>query len=143
LITNSALAKVVQNFTVKRYIDNGRISGSGKPNAKWIRDQIAAGAPIQIREVDNAAVIDVPGHLGLTDELIDPLKCDDCDPVIRVLSGSRAQAEMSATDFKNENDHSIVWRIDFGRVALLITGDLESHMIHNLVRDYADTSRST
>jgi competence protein ComEC len=137
---NLALAKVVENFTVRRYLDNGHVSGSGKANAKWIRDQIQAGKQIQLKEIDNATVMAVPGHLGLTDDFIDPLNCDDGDPVIRVLSGSRPEEEMSASDFANENDHSIVWRIDFGRVALLITGDLESSMIHKLVADYAGTA---
>jgi beta-lactamase superfamily II metal-dependent hydrolase len=136
---NFALQKVVENFTVKRYLDNGRLSGSGERNAKWIRDQIHAGKPIRLKEITNAAVLAASGHQGLTDDFIDPLNCDGGDPVIRVLSGSRSDDEINAGDVHNENDHSIVWRVDFGRVALLITGDLQDHEIHRLVHDYAGT----
>ena len=136
---NHALRKVAEKFTIRRYLDNGHVAGSGHVNAKWMRDQVAAGKPILLKEVTNAAALAVPGRTGLTDDFIDPLKCADCDPVIRVLSGSRAAGELSATDLHNENDHSVVWRVDFGRVALLVTGDLEDHAIHRLVQDYAGT----
>lgn len=137
---NLALRKVVETFTVKRYLDNGRLTGSGKTNAKWVRDQINAGKPIQLKEITNATVLAVPDHKGMTDDFIDPLKCDDCDPVVRVLSASRAQNGLSQTDFHNENNHSIVWRVDFGRMSLLITGDLQTRAIHQLVQDYTGTN---
>jgi competence protein ComEC len=137
---NFALPKVVDSFTVKRYIDTGRVSGSGRTQAQWIRNQIQAGKPIELRELKNADVLAVPGRKGLTNDFIDPLSCPDCDPLIRVLSGSRATGELSATALGTENNHSIVWRIDFGEIALLITGDLETSGIRKLIQDYAGTN---
>lgn len=80
---------------------------------------------------------------GLTDETIDPISgCSDgdVDPVIRVVSGGW---DYDTGPFKKANDHSLVVRVDWGKVSFLFTGDLEDvqgkggipEMLHYYMQD--------
>jgi competence protein ComEC len=68
------------------------------------------------------------GSAGLTNEIIDPFRapCGPAEPRIRALSGRVTDdAGWHADDFRDENNHSVVLRIDYGAASLLVTGDLE------------------
>ena len=87
-----ALDSVVKNFKVERYIDHGMLEGRGTENPNWIRDEVAEGhRQIKIREIKDSAVTKAADSKGLTDEDIDPVECDDCDPQIHILVGRRTQ----------------------------------------------------
>ena len=63
---------------------------------------------------------------GLENGVIDPF--EGCDARIRVLWGQvrrLGDKDWSYGDYSDENNHSVVVRIDFGRASLLFTGDLE------------------
>lgn len=129
-----ALKKIVQNFRVERYVDNGFTTGSGAPNPNWLRREVAARRQnIALQTVDNDAV----PRSGMTNSLIDPLRCQNSDPKIRVLSGRRNDVgTWTQRAFENQNNHSIVWRVDFGETSLLITGDLEAEGIEEVLEKY-------
>jgi competence protein ComEC len=82
---------------------------------------------------------------GLTDAVVDPFRCAAVDPVVRVLSGGVAEDPGWGTDswgklhVDNENNHSVVVRVDLGNASLLITGDLEEHAIAGLLERYRGT----
>jgi competence protein ComEC len=134
----AVLRRIVQKYNVERYVDNGRFTVNRTNNPNWVRQEIAQrGRAITLGEMDNAVVARTRGGRGLTNGVIDPLKCRSCDPVIRVLSGGRRErGTWTSSDFRNENNHSVVWRIDFGQTSLLITGDLEQRGIEDIVQTY-------
>jgi beta-lactamase superfamily II metal-dependent hydrolase len=132
-----ALKKVAQAFTVKRYIDNGQTTGSGIPNVKWIR-AFAVTNHIVTRTILNSEVMAEPHGKGITDEIIDPLKCDKCDPVITIFSGQwDTEPDWSNTELNDKNNHSLVIRVDFGQSSFFFTGDMETTAISSLLGYYA------
>lgn len=137
---NRALEKVASAFTVKTYVDDGRDWGSGKKMAEWIRAEHEA-LGIKLREVEDVEIQAVNDRSGLTDQAVDPVHCDDCDPRIVILSASHAEnLGWPDGDFENSNNHSLVICVDFGESSFLFTGDLEAHAIETMVDYYSGTS---
>lgn len=135
------LKAVAQTFKVLNYIDDGQTRGSGKANVLWMRKQIKDGSFTRLREVWDDEIQNLPAKRGLTDDSIDPLKCDDCDPKIVILSGGKDENPgWSKKDFQNLNNHSLVSRVDFGESSFLFTGDMESPALATLVDYYRRTS---
>ena len=124
--TNS-LQHVVENFTVKRYIDDGFTTGSGTPRTNWLRTQVRTHQrAVQIRAIKDTEITNLPTKDGLTDSFIDPFNCGSVDPQVRILSGRlTTNPGWSAKDFANLNNHSLVTRIDFGQASVLFLGDTE------------------
>ena len=70
--------------------------------------------------------------------MIDAVNCDGTNPVIKVLWGSftAKPAAWTSSAFDNENNHSLVIRIEYGTSVLLITGDLEDIAQSSLITKY-------
>src|SRR5207244_4282236 len=76
---------------------------------------------------------------GLSDAVIDPLKCTNCDPAIVVLSGQWDQEPgWSKSEYHNNNNHSLVIRVEFGELWFLFPGDLEEDGIKSLLAYYEE-----
>lgn len=135
------LRRVAEKYKILNYVDDGETRGSGKANPIWIREQVRAGTlATKIRTVSDDEILHLPHKHGLTDSSIDPLKCDDCDPKIVILSGGMEENPgWSSRDFQNLNNHSIVTRVDFGQSSFLFPGDLETPAIQTLVDYYHNT----
>ncbi len=130
---------VLNSCRVRTYIDNGMVSGSGKAGVKYARDH-KVDMNLEIVEIDDARITALPEKTGLTDDKIDSLKCADCDPQIRILSGAlAANPGWLDGDFDNLNNHSVVVRVDFGESSFLFTGDLEDPALRTLVDYYEGT----
>ena len=126
-----ALRRVVETFTVKRFIDNGQSQGTGTGNPNWVRS-VAASRNIIVRAIMDTVV--AAADSGFTDADIDPVSCQWCDPRIRILSGQLTENPgWSHSEFDNKNNHSLVIRIDFGESSFLFTGDLEEEGIEHLL----------
>lgn len=135
-----ALRKVVEKFNVKGYVDNGQESGSGIAPIKWVRTH-ATERHIRLRTVLNSEVEE--SKKGLTDAVIDPLKCAECDPKILIFSGQwDTDPDWSDTDFKNKNNHSLVIRVQFGKTALMFTGDMEKKAVESFLGMYGTTANA-
>jgi beta-lactamase superfamily II metal-dependent hydrolase len=135
---NRFLQRVVENFTVLRYIDNGRANGSGSAPRAWLLAN-AAARNIAVVEVDDATVAAAAATGGLTSTDIDPLDCSAAgNPTIYILSGGHAQrpSGWSQSAYNNGNNHSLVIRVDWGKSAVLFTGDLEQRGIQHLLARY-------
>jgi competence protein ComEC len=132
------------SYLIKNAVTDGLEHGSGKSG------QINLHRDAQNSESDADANNDIGleaittngiGSTGLTDAIIDPVICSGTDPVIRILWGtSTTNPGWNNNDFNDENNHSLVIRIDYGASSLLITGDLEEAAIHDLVSKYNGTS---
>jgi len=91
-------------------------------------------------EVHPAWVSDIAKGKGLTSPVIDPIQCDDIDPKITLLWGtSKSRGSWTQKAFENQNNHSVVLRIDFGKSSMLITGDLQEEAIGSMVAHYRGT----
>jgi len=145
-----ATEELDKRFNVLRWIDNAQLRGSGAIEGPlWIRRQISNnGSKIILREVKDDLILSkdearkgTPSYLtGITDKHIDPVRCDSCDPKIRILSGQILEKPdgWNDNDFGNANNHSLVIRVDFGESSFLFTGDLETSAIETLVDYYAE-----
>ncbi len=135
-----SLRRVVEAFTVERYIDNGFTTGSGRAGPNWLRTEVGAGRRrVTVRDIPDAQVEAAAGGRGLTDADIDPVACPVRDPAIRVLGGRFDENPgWPEGEFENQNNHSLVTRVDFGTASFLFMGDLEEAAIELLVEHYGD-----
>lgn len=131
-----ALKRVLQTFTTKRFLENGENTGSGLSDVKWVRSYAASNG-ITTRTILNSQIFTNGNQLGITDADIDPLSCKKCDPELRILSGQWDTATgWPKTTYGNNNNHSLVIRVDFGQSSFLFTGDLEKDAIDGLLGQY-------
>ncbi|OFW02255.1 MAG: hypothetical protein A3J29_23155 [Acidobacteria bacterium RIFCSPLOWO2_12_FULL_67_14b] len=135
-----SLQRLVETFTVERYIDNGFTTGSGRFGPNWLRGEVKAGRrKIVVRDIPDTAVEAVADKRGLTDSDIDPLGCPDRDPGVRILEGRFDENPgWPEGEFENQNNHSVITRIDYGTASFLFMGDLEEAAIELLVDYYGD-----
>lgn len=133
------LKAVVQNFTVKRYFDNGLLHAPLAANARWVRTQ-SEDRHILVRAITDGEITSLDHKHGLTDGDIDPINAEDCDPKIVILSGQQEDNPgWPEGDFQNENNHSLVIRVDFGESSMLFAGDLEEPAIRLMLDYYSGT----
>jgi len=87
------------------------------------------------------AEVEKADHAGLVNADIDPLACNDRNPEIRILQGSFKDANPGwpEGEFENQNNHSLVTRVEFGTASFLFMGDLEVAGIELLVDYYNET----
>ncbi len=121
---------VWNRFKVANVVTDGMTNSSGG-------SQQAALLKVARRDgvgLDTVEAARVPAG-GLTDAVIDPIKCDDGDPDIRVLWGHVSPPDVSWSHeaLVNANNHSVVTRVALGKTSILITGDLEKDGIKDLL----------
>jgi competence protein ComEC len=137
---NLALDRVIKNFTVKNYIDNGERAGSGKKNQKWAQDN-AAAYDCKYEGITNSKVITGGNKNGYTNAVIDPINCEGIDPKITILTGAfkTKPSGWNQTDFTNGNNHSVVIKVEYEGASFLFMGDLEEKGIATMVNYYSST----
>ncbi len=126
---------VAEGYTVKGVVTDGRATGSGSKQQHWLEEWAGRSARLETVTAERIA----PG--GMTDDVIDPLRCSGVDPGLRVLWGGVDAKPNGWSDkaFHNENNHSVVVRLDFGRASFLVSGDLEEAGIGALLAKHAGT----
>jgi competence protein ComEC len=133
---------VLSKYKILNAITNGQEPpGPGLPGQKALHDKVAdteaTSDPTDDIGFVAADVKKIPENSGLTNDIIDPVKCDNVDPKIKLLWGGQDKNPgWTKTAFENQNNHSVVTRIDFGAASLLITGDLQEEAILDLVDHY-------
>ena len=94
-----------------------------------------------MRSVLQRAIDSVGGQSGLTDGELDPFNCGSVDPQVHVLAGAHeVNPGWPEGDFTNQNNHSLVTRIDFDEASFLFMGDLEEAAIESLLERYGESS---
>ncbi len=134
---------VLNSCKVACYIDNGFVGThtSGHAGVKFARDFAAQTRSMEIREILDTEIESLPDLTGLTDGQIDSISDDDCDPEIRILSGGlTSNPGWDHADFENQNNHSLVVRVDFGESSFLFTGDLQEAGIETLLEFYKSSN---
>jgi beta-lactamase superfamily II metal-dependent hydrolase len=133
-----------EKMVVEHYVDNGFTTGSGRFGPNWLKEEVQAGRlNTRIRTVPDSDVEAVADKSGLTDADIDPIACMDENPRIRVLQGSFDENPgWNDGDFENQNNHSLVARVDFGSAEFLFMGDLQEAGIELLLDYYAGPARA-
>lgn len=141
----AGVAAVLAKYRVLNGVTNGMLTGK-KVDAgyKALADKVA-------KSEQSARAADVMGlqsvlradlsASGLTEKIIDPVKCRTIDPRITALWGqSEDKFGWSAKEFANPNNHSVVVRIDFGKASMLMSGDQQESSIKEMLAHYAGTS---
>jgi competence protein ComEC len=135
------VATVLAHHPPHNVVTNGQSVGSGADGQNSLRQYaLDHQATVALRE---AKLDDIPPR-GLTDEVIDPVHGTPIDPVITVLWGQVSTdpgwgEAFGNPRFTNCNNHCVVLRVDFGQASILITGDLESAALPDLVKRYQGT----
>ncbi len=128
---------VTKNFKISNIIDNGMNQGSGGTQQGELQDFARSHAAATRYRAIYLADIVTPE--GLTDDVIDPIRCPKIDPQIHALWGQVANDpgwpgfRFNKTPFQNANNHSVVLRVDYGKSSALFTGDLEEPAIKDLL----------
>jgi competence protein ComEC len=126
------VGEVWRRYHVLNVVTNGLDHGSGgRQQAKLQNDAQAAGIGYRAIRIDQ-----IPAG-GLTDPVIDPITCSDGDPDIRVLWGAVPDPDALSWTRKaaeNANNQSVAIRVSLGKGSLLVTGDLETEAIDELLR---------
>ncbi len=78
---------------------------------------IAAGAVYQ-----GVILADQVGATGMTGAAIDPIECEGIDPRLTAFWGD---AGIYTGEYDNANNHSVVFRVDYGAASFLFLGDIE------------------
>ncbi len=133
------LDEVLEHFTVERLIYNGKAEGSRSELLEAVEQAGSLG--VEVVEVSFEMVTEGGNLLGYTDENIDPLDCQGIDPEIRILSGGfESNPGWPHREFDNDNNHSLVFRVDYGASSFFFSGDLEEDAIETLVEYYGGTN---
>lgn len=134
--------RVVDEFEVARVIDNGRRArGPATKPYKGLIDQIRR---LDKEEIwTRIGVDDLPKEgLPLAD-LNGAFEGCDVKPRFTALWGGLKSSPVGWVPnkwgddpFDNENNHSLVIRVDYGQASMLFTGDLQEEALRDLVRRY-------
>lgn len=131
---------LLERYRIRNIIDNGQRRSSGAAEVVALHEWLARHPEVRHEDIPAPRA-----RAGLTDDIIDPIRCSDVDPTFRVLWGQVdgdpgwPSDRFGKRPFDNENNHSIVLRVDFGRSSFLFPGDLEDVAIDDLVHAYHDT----
>jgi competence protein ComEC len=125
------LPDVISEYPPANIIHNHQRVGSGSREQNMAIDYIRQGNAEGYFIVEDRAVRTVLATgKGITNEVIDPFGKTPggarTDPEVTVLwGGVRNGDDWDRDDLINENNHSLVIRVDFGESSVLFTGDLE------------------
>jgi len=137
--------QVLAAYKPKNVVTNGQTAGSGKVG-QVAAQQYASdteATPSKADDVGFEAVVveDLPQGRGITDRVIDPIKCASVDPKLQALWGAHRQNPgWKQAVFDDANNNSVVLRLDFGSASFLFSGDLEKEAISDMVSRYKGTS---
>ncbi len=127
-------------FAILNVIDNGEaVSGSGKAGQAALQRYVVESEGVGYEAILESKIKTVS---GATSPVIDPIDCRTAggiDPRIAVLWG---QVNIDAGWADNQNNDSVVVRVDFGKSSFLFTGDAEHEALSAMLESYEDDLRA-
>lgn len=128
--TRGIAAILDEGYGIRTVVTNGAETGSGGSQQRRLHETADLAEEILRIALDVGAIPDE----GLTDDILDPIACDEVDPELRYFWGAILEgAEGTTSGLGNQNNHSVVLRVVFGEFSLLLTGDLEEEGIQRLL----------
>jgi competence protein ComEC len=122
------LPMVLSHYTVHDYVDNGAETGSGGRQQKAAHAKVDANGSGMTRQAVAEPEVDVKG--GLTSKIISPISCDKDIQFHAMWGALQSRGAWTKTVLSDQNDSSVVTRLDFGKTPFLFMGDLEED-VHN------------
>lgn len=136
------LPMVLRRYVVRSYVDNGAETGSGGRQQKAAHAMADDSASHIARQAIAEPGVNTKG--GLTSKVISPISCSGDTIAFHVLwGGLRASDGWTKAVFDNQNDWSVVTRLDFGKTSFIFMGDLEEDVHQSMLDFYCDKSAST
>jgi competence protein ComEC len=117
------LPMVLSRYVVRDYVDNGAETGSGGRQQKAAHAKADAGGSSMARQAVSEPEVDVKN--GLTSKIISPISCDKDIQFHAMWGALQADGGWTKTVLNDQNDSSVVTRLDFGKTPFLFMGDLE------------------
>lgn len=134
---------VLKNYTIRNAVTNGRLTGHdiGMTGQKALHRFVAKSeeGPGPAVGLEPVMVDELPQE-GLSNEVISPIECGSVRPKLTALWGTADAAGWPQESATNQNNHSVVIRVDFGSSSMLLTGDLENRGIAGLLARYRNTT---
>ena len=136
---------VLDKYPPRNVVTNSQETSSGQAQQKALHRYVEGNPDDPDDDKPYCAVLldNIPENTGLHNGIIDPVNSPGVDPKITALWGMVSSDPGWGNDrhgnahFKNVNNHSIAFRVDFGKASLLHTGDLEEVAIRVLVERYS------
>ncbi len=135
----SGVAGVLGRYKVRNAVTNGQTWGSGSKGQIALHERVKATEDTADDSTDDIAFLpvsksDVEPARGLPGPAINGPGCATVQPRITLLWGAVAQqGQWALEDFRDSNNHSVVVRVDYGAASMLVTGDLETPAIADLI----------
>lgn len=131
---------VLQRYRVLNALTNGQEASSGRAGQRALHRAVAASEQNggDVIGFEPIRVAELP-PMGLSNDVVNPVACSSTNPKITALWGTAETAGWSKSDASNQNNHSVVLRVDFGSASMLLTGDLENRGIAGLLERYKNT----
>jgi competence protein ComEC len=131
----AALLGMKPDITIANVVDDGDApeDASGYPGQSALREHVPAAHYFGVTEAN------IKSTSGLTNSIIDPVDCSSSggiDPKITALWG-RVDSSAGAWS-KDENNNSVVLKVEFGQASFLFMGDLELPGIAAMLDSYSD-----
>lgn len=135
------IKEVLANYRIKNALTNGQKYGSGKANQIFLLEAISNTEATPDPGDDITYIEGVNSNIqssGQTVPIFTAANCSGTVPTVKLLWGRMTTVPngWTETKFKNNNNHSIVARIDYGQSSILFTGDLEEEAIQQLLIKY-------
>ena len=132
---------VLDAYTVRSLVEDGRTARQDDAVLAMSRVQDFLRAHPEVAHTI-VRTRDFPSPVeALRSPALDPfLQCEGVDPSVQALWGGVegdpgwGENGYGGAHFDNDNNHSVVTRVDFGAASLLVTGDLEEVAIRDLVQ---------
>ncbi|MFT7580494.1 MAG: competence protein ComEC [Myxococcota bacterium] len=120
-------------FAFKNIVTNGQETGSGLEGQLAAHVYAGDRKDVKLRKVTTDDVY----NGGVTDAVIDPIACKTGDPTIHALWGEVPfNPGWNKGAFRNENNHSVVLRIIYGKTSVIFMGDMEREGIEEFLRTH-------
>jgi competence protein ComEC len=130
------LPMVLSRYVVPNYVDNGAETGSGGRQQMGAHAKADAKGSGITRQAVTEPEVDVRD--GLTSKVISPISCDKDIKFHAMWGALQSSGGWTKTVLNDQNNSSVVTRLDFGKTVFLFMGDLEADVHDAMLGFFCD-----